>query len=174
LADGEPAPRRRPADANARAVLSAPISGFDVEACKQYYARVRGVTDLLRDSWGFHDVYCAALSMDPTAPPDPPAVAMERLFREVDASSAMVLLWPTPLPTSALVEVGYALALSIPVLCFHQEAAPLPFLLTQDSRRLRRHAYRDHDHLETLIRTTRFADMCPEGRADLAVAKRSM
>jgi NTP pyrophosphatase (non-canonical NTP hydrolase) len=151
--------------APSKAFLAAPISGFDLEACKRYYGRVHGVVELVRKHWGFANVYCAALSaLSGQAQPDEPAAAMRLLFSEIDACGALVLLWPESFPTSALVEIGYALARGIPVVCLHQEAAPLPFLLAQDSERLRRHSYRDFDDLERFIQSTRFSDVRPQTR----------
>jgi NTP pyrophosphatase (non-canonical NTP hydrolase) len=146
-----------------KAFLAAPISGFELEACKRYYGRVHGVVELVRKHWGFESVYCAALSaLSGKAQPDEPAAAMRMLFSEIDACGALLLLWPESFPTSALVEIGYALARGIPVVCLHQEAAPLPFLLAQDSERLRRHSYRDFDDLERFIQSTRFSDVGPQ------------
>ena len=148
--------------AASKAFLAAPISGFDLEACKRYYGRVHGVVELVRKHWGFENVYCAALSaLSGKAQPDEPAAAMRLLFSEIDTAGALLLLWPESFPTSALVEIGYALARGVPVVCLHQEAAPLPFLLAQDSERLRRHSYRDFDDLERFIRSTVFSDVSP-------------
>jgi nucleoside 2-deoxyribosyltransferase len=71
------------------------------------------------------------------------------------------LLWPRASATSALIEVGYALARQLPVICLHQRQAAPPFLLSQDSTCVRRIAYDTHDEFRHLIETTSLRDCLP-------------
>ena len=49
---------------------------------------------------------------------------------------AFVLIYPTPIPTSALIELGIALTRDIPVRVFTKDIEKLPFLLRQPTRAL--------------------------------------
>jgi hypothetical protein len=133
--------------------LSAPITTLDREEALAYYKCIAGLLDPLRAAWGAEEVYCAALELAAKGSPDTPANAIATLFREIDESAILLLLWPRSTATSALIEVGYALARDKPVVCFHQADAPLPFLLSGESPLVRRQAYGDVDDLARLLVT---------------------
>jgi len=156
----EPVP---PASQQAKmnAFVAAPVSGYSAEECMRYYLQTAELIESMRNAWGFAEIYCAALSRRESVQAERPAEALEVLFRRIAASDVLILLWPRAMVTSALIEVGYALAHGIPVVCLYQNAAVLPFLLSESSPRLRCHSYHDPADLDRLVRTTSFLEIAP-------------
>ena len=131
------------------------------DECSRYYRGVAALIAGMRESWQLGDVYCAALALSGSDRAQAPAEAMRELWARIDRADMVVLLWPEPAATSALVEVGYALARGIPVVCFHQEKAALPFLLAEDSECVRRFAYQAHTDLERMVATSKIEEILP-------------
>ena len=155
------AKRSESARASERLFLSAPITTFSREACLRYYDWVAELVGLMNEAWRPVELYCAALALRERGLAQTPAAARDELFARIDASSVLILLWPEAAMSSALIEVGYALARGIPVLCFQNSEAALPFLLTEGDRRVRVTGFGTPAELEALVRSSTLDELLP-------------
>jgi hypothetical protein len=111
--------------------IAAPMSALDPSEYAGKRAEVLSVIDRLTNEHGFGNVYFAGAAI---SRPEAFTGEAESLRRDVTAlrgARLFVLLYPRKMVTSALVEVGYALALHLPCLLLVRDKSDLPYLLDQ-------------------------------------------
>lgn len=111
--------------------LSAPMSGF---ASDLEYRRSRNeilsLVDALRAKATVGGVYYAGNTIASQSEFNSANFAAAADFEALRQSASFVLLYPAKLVSSALVEIGYALALQIPCLILAHRRNDLPYVLT--------------------------------------------
>lgn len=80
-------------------------------------------------------------------------LALSSELRQIRKCAAFVFHWPTAVTSSALFQLGYALALEKRILILVRNPADLPFLVRalQQLKKVSQCVYRDETHLVSLI-----------------------
>ena len=79
-------------------------------------------------------VYYAGTALASSADFEDEAHALRVNFAALTAARRFLLIYPEPLPTSALIELGYAMALELPIRVFIRDWGHLPFMLRSVTR----------------------------------------
>jgi len=116
--------------------IAAPMASFaeGTDAYKNFQASIGSVIEAFQKGPALpfrKNVYCALKTKVSEKDFDPPALAADEVIREIKRADYFVLIYPEPLATSALIEVGIALAFEKPVCIFIKKGAKSPFLLKQ-------------------------------------------
>jgi hypothetical protein len=88
-----------------------------------------GVLKVLRTELGFVTVFCAAEDRPRVEDFEDEAIALRGNLSLLRRSRCVVAVYPLPIVSSVLVEIGIALALDIPVLVLVKQREDLPFML---------------------------------------------
>lgn len=112
--------------------VAAPIDALlsDDERSQQRDA-INAVIDCIKKRCKFQNIYFAGEQAVDQKHYDQPSVGLLRNVQRIRASTYFMLIYPKQLPTSALVEVGMALALGKRSVWFVQKNATLPYLLRE-------------------------------------------
>lgn len=97
----------------------------------QQRADINAVVEHIKKKCKFQNVYFAGEQAVDPKHYDQPSVGLLRNVQRIRASTYFILIYPKLLPTSALVEVGMALALGKRSVWFVQNDAMLPYLLRE-------------------------------------------
>lgn len=108
--------------------LSAPMASFkDDREYQPFRKEVMKVVDALHGC-GL-SVFCALEDIESMSQFDTQGISTSDDIDILEHSGSFVLLYPKSLPTSALFEAGYALALGLPSLFFVRDDRDLPYLM---------------------------------------------
>jgi hypothetical protein len=110
--------------------IAAPMSSLDPSDYADTRAEVLSVIDHLA-MYGFGGVYFAGAKISHPAVFTGAAESLRRDLTALRGARLFALIYPGKMVTSALVEVGYALALHVPCLLLVHNKADLPYLLDQ-------------------------------------------
>lgn len=108
--------------------VSTPISAFatnDLIAFKTFCIDLKNKLLLLHKRFSF---YCATVAIEEPHLFDSPEDSANRDFEALRRIDSFVLLYPKPLPSSSLIELGYALALRKRILIIAPSMVDIPFL----------------------------------------------
>jgi hypothetical protein len=111
--------------------IAAPMSALDASEYADRRAEVLSVIEGLTSFHGFGSVYYAGARISQPEGFSGNAESLRRDLVALRSARLFVLLYPAKMVTSALVEVGYALALRLPCLLLVHDKADLPYLLNQ-------------------------------------------
>lgn len=114
--------------------IAAPMSALAPDAYADGRQEVLALMRLLSDRHGFGSIYFAGADIGEAKSFTGEGEALKRDLAALRASRFLVLIYPSKIVTSALVEVGYALALDLPCLLLVQDRRDLPYLLNQAER----------------------------------------
>ena len=96
------------------------------------YETIRGLMMEIANTFkerGFYPVYYGGSNIENTEDFDESIKSVKDNFSQFKQSEFVVVVYPEALPSSVLVEVGYAIALSKPTVIFTKSRQYLPFLL---------------------------------------------
>lgn len=79
-------------------------------------------------------IYYAGMALKTPREFEDETLALRNNLSALTASRRFVLVYPRPLPTSALIELGYAMAMKIPTRIFVRDWKHLPFMLRSATR----------------------------------------
>jgi hypothetical protein len=114
------------------AFVAAPIDALMTEAERATQrSEILSVVDCLKKKCKFQNIYYAGEQAKDPASYDQPSEGLLQNVQRIRASTYFILIYPQLLPTSALVEVGMALALGKRSVWFIQKEAKLPYLLRE-------------------------------------------
>jgi len=117
------------------AFIAAPMASTESDS---EYSAVKAVVDVvvrrLRQDCGLRRIYWAGEDLDRKKDFDPGDRAYVENFTALIQSRVLIVLFPRSIPSSILVEAGYAFAHRIPTLIFVQDTADLPYALQQLSQ----------------------------------------
>lgn len=109
--------------------ISAPMSSIsDVEYGEQRQFLIR-LEKLLREEIQFRDVICPAIRISDKGQFDGNTKAIKENFINIKQVDHSIVLYPKQIPTSALIETGYGLALTKQTVIFYREG--LPYMLKE-------------------------------------------
>ncbi len=110
--------------------IAAPMSALGEAGYAQGRASVLDIITQC-SARGFGPIYFAGAEIGGTESFTDEAEALRRDLSALKNAKLFVLIYPSKLVTSALIEVGYALALKLPSLLLVRDRADLPYLLNQ-------------------------------------------
>lgn len=109
--------------------VSAPMTSVS----EKDYKKTRNLTltaiKHIKDACQFEKVYFAGQYIEKVDKVDPPSISANQDLNALRASRYYLLIYPSPLVTSTIVEAGFALALKIPSLYLVHDINHLPFML---------------------------------------------
>lgn len=109
--------------------VSAPMTSVS----EKEYKKTRNLTltaiKHIKDACQFQKIYFAGQYIDKANKVDPPSISANQDLNALRASKYYLLIYPSALVTSTIVEAGYALALKIPSLYLVHDINDLPFML---------------------------------------------
>ena len=113
--------------------LAAPMATL-----KRSYARrnsaINAIAKALEGHCKIKRVYYAGRALSKPSDFEDEAAALRANLTALDHARRFLLVYPEPLPTSALVELGYAMARKIPIIICIHDWAHLPYMLRSVSR----------------------------------------
>jgi hypothetical protein len=108
--------------------ISTPISVFSESELSRFRWFCSKLYTKLIESDSESSFYCANVAIEGSHLFDSPHDSAHRDFEELRRLDSFVLLYPTPVPSSSLIELGYALALRKRILIVAPRLEDLPFL----------------------------------------------
>jgi len=109
--------------------ISTPISTISAASLKQLADLVRSLVNEILLQGANCKYFCAALDTQDALGLDDPADSALRDFNEIAKSDIFLLIYPEVTASSALVELGFAIALGLPVIFFSPNRETLPFIV---------------------------------------------
>jgi hypothetical protein len=109
--------------------IATPIASFtDKKEYNSFRIKIKALAKKLQKNV---NVISKILNISNASNYDPPSLSAKNDFRDIDNSSFFVLIYPQQMPTSALVELGYALALKKKILILTVSQDVLPYMLKE-------------------------------------------
>lgn len=137
------------------AFVSAPMASVDDEAYREMRETVSAIVGDLKKHANMASVYYAGEEIETQADFDADVLAIKADFEKIRASRSFILLYPARIASSALIEVGFALALGKPVVIAVTNRDDLPFLLRSAGQALKRVRIYDCDNLDSFLKLIR-------------------
>lgn len=114
---------------NKNIFIATPIAGFlNKEDYKKYRRLIEAVIVELKNIKGLGNIYCEITNLDDVYNYDTPAVSAMKDFNNILNSEYFVLLYPQRVVSSALIELGYALAEGKKILIISSSKEALPYM----------------------------------------------
>lgn len=110
--------------------VSAPMAAFD--AATEYEAFRSAILDCIRgikNSCAFSDVFYAGQEIGSFKEFESEDLSVIQVYSALKNSSNFLLIYPKKLPTSALIELGWAMVMNKPIIIFSKGRDELPFLM---------------------------------------------
>jgi hypothetical protein len=127
-------PETRPHRPTYDAFIAAPMSSLGDAAYTLERGDVLAIMERLRTVHGLGSIYFAGAAISGREAFTNEVDALQEDLRALRDSCSFVLVYLSKIVTSALVEVGYALALRLPCLLLVRDKSDLPYLLNQAER----------------------------------------
>lgn len=109
---------------------------------------------------GFKNIISPALAIDKQENFDGSTKANFDNYKEMKQVESFLVIYPKPLPTSVLVEIGYAIALSKNIVLFTKNLKELPFMLQEANAtipNLRIYSYKNYDDIIKIVESNKMA-----------------
>lgn len=115
------------------AFVAAPMAAFaDAKAYQRSRNDVLRLVKVLQRDVGARDVFYAGEHLSSSRAFEAADLSLESDVAALRSSACLILVYPRAIPTSALVEVGMAIALRKPVIIHVLDGVDLPFLLQHE------------------------------------------
>lgn len=109
--------------------IATPIAGFlNKNDYKMYKKLIEEIVVEINRTNIFGNVYCEITNLDDIADYDSPAASVAKDFNNVLNSEYFILLYPQRVVSSALIELGYALAKGKKILIISSDKNALPYM----------------------------------------------
>lgn len=109
--------------------IATPIAGFlNKNDYKMYKKLIEEIVVEINRANIFGNVYCEITNLDDIADYDSPAASAAKDFNNVLNSEYFILLYPQRVVSSALIELGYALAKGKKILIISSDKNALPYM----------------------------------------------
>ncbi|WP_294409517.1 hypothetical protein [uncultured Ruminococcus sp.] len=109
--------------------IATPIAGFlNKNDYKMYKKLIEEIVVEINRTNIFGNVYCEITNLDDIADYDSPAASAAKDFNNVLNSEYFILLYPQRVVSSALIELGYALAKGKKILIISSDKNALPYM----------------------------------------------
>jgi hypothetical protein len=109
--------------------VSAPMADLKPEEYEAWCSGLRPLLDELRSRFGAEDVYFAGSAIAQAQAFDLPQAGFQRATQQIRSRTWFLMVMPRLSASSALVEVGFALALGKRIIVVHEESIRMPYLL---------------------------------------------
>lgn len=117
---------------NSSLFVATPISAFETNT--EYVTFRLWVTNLVNAiiaNTGIVETFCVACMVKNQDLLDSPLNSLLDDIHELDCAEHFILIYPKPIATSALIELGYALAKEKNITIVHPKSVKLPFMASQ-------------------------------------------
>lgn len=112
------------------AFIATPISAFpSARELQRFRTWLMETLSIVRDRCPDFSIESEVLGIETTEDYDDPSASAIKDFRSIDEASHFILVYPEPIASSALVELGYALARDKPSLVIAHSIAGLPSIV---------------------------------------------
>lgn len=139
--------------------LSTPMASIDEPTYNEQRNFLLELHNLLL-SIGFKNIVCPAISINNQSNFDGSTKANFDNYRELKQADSFIGVYPKPLPSSVLIEIGYAIALSKRIVIFCRGKEDLPFMLREaDSTisNLKIYEYQSYEDILNTVRANKMA-----------------
>lgn len=110
--------------------ISTPIAGFDNEQQYETYREsIISLYDKIKDHFGKENVFAALANATSLSEYDSPEESAKIDIIAIEKCDLFILLYPRKIPTSALVELGYALAREKKIVLVSPNLEVLPYMV---------------------------------------------
>lgn len=115
---------------NKNLFIASPIAGFVNESdYHTYKALLQSVIIEIEKISSLDNIYCELIRINNFSEYDSPATSVIKDIANIDASQYFLLLYPQKVVTSALIELGYAMAQKKNILIISSEKQILPYMV---------------------------------------------
>ena len=112
--------------------IATPISAFTTdEEFITFRKWITKLTKKIESSGSFSEVFCVACIVESQLSLDDPVDSLVSDIAELDRAGHFLFIYPLATPTSALIELGYALAKHKTITIVHPKNVLLPFMATK-------------------------------------------
>lgn len=111
--------------------ISSPMSAMPDFDYNYVRSQVLALIDFLHDSFCQLDIYYSGELIESTVSFDNPVQSFKNDVNALDACSGFLLVYPEKIATSALVELGYALARKVPIILITKNKSILPYMIRE-------------------------------------------
>lgn len=109
--------------------VSVPISSFSAEHnASRFQGRVSALLRSLRQVFPAAEIYCVTEEIMRKGKYSPPRDATRKDLDALERADIVLFIYPIAVPTSALIELGYAIARHKPIVCVTPSLKTLPFI----------------------------------------------
>ena len=113
-----------------RFFIATPMSGFESELAYEHFQKwlkslLKSITDKKRNNY----YYCAAINVIAKDLSKDPTNSVKSDIDEIEKSTDFIFIYPIEVTTSAIMELGYALALKKRITIIAPKNISLPFML---------------------------------------------
>lgn len=131
---GPRARRDEPAEWKYDTFISAPMAGFghDARAYQRSRADVLRLIQTLNDTGNARNAFYAGRFIKSLKEFETSDLSLETDLDALRQSRSLIFIYPAPMPTSALIELGVAIGLKKPVIIHVLDGVDLPYLLQHD------------------------------------------
>ena len=115
--------------------LSTPISAFESDDdYKKFRLWLLNAIEEIEKNSNVESVFCVAQKVGSINSLDEPTESLKTDIEELESSSVFILFYPKKICTSALIELGFAVAKKINILIISPNRGILPFMASQMDR----------------------------------------
>ena len=112
--------------------IATPISTFSSnDEYMRFRSWIMGLTKKITESEIFGEVFCVACIVKSQSSLNDPIESLVGDIAELEKASHFLFIYPVETPTSALIELGYALAKNKTIIIAHAKDTALPFMATK-------------------------------------------
>ena len=109
--------------------VSVPVSSLSAEHnASQFGRRLSELLSSIRQGFPEAEIYCAAEEIMRTGKYSTPRDATKKDLEALEQAKLILFLYPIAVPTSALIELGYAIAQHKKIVCVTPSVKTLPFI----------------------------------------------
>lgn len=109
--------------------IATPISSFKIK--EEYIAYRKKVVQLISELRKDHSVICELDEINSKEEYDSSVESLKKDYTAISNCDAFILHYPTPTPTSALIELGFAIALNKRIIIVTPNKTQLPYLVQE-------------------------------------------
>lgn len=110
--------------------ISTPMASIGEPEYKLQHEFLLKLEEVLKDI-GFKQIISPAITIEKQEQFDGSTKANFDNYKEMKQVDSFLIIYPKPMPTSVLIEIGYAIALSKKIVIFTKDQSNLPFMLKE-------------------------------------------
>ncbi len=134
--------------------ISTPMASIEAPEYDEQRTFLLNLENLLKDI-GFKNIFSPAISIEKQENFDGSTKANLDNYRELKQVDSFVGVYPKPLPSSVLIEIGYAIALSKRIVIFCKGKEDLPFMLREANATISNLKIDEYQTYEDILNTVK-------------------